>query len=156
MDVTIMSTTAFRHCSPASRRSNTIPDFSFAPATRPLSLQSSDIQFSPDGDFVDGIPHHLPVLPPLLVGNQSSLNQNVVEDDFEDVVVSGVDLSTRLSPAADDAIGFERQPGLAAQASFLSLLCGQLLPLPDTGDVLVDLPMISSFSECSSTSSVFS
>ena len=69
-----------------------------------------------DGDLVAGRSDRLPVFPLLLVGDQSSLHQNVVEEDIHDNVVPGVDLSGDFPAAADDVLGIELEPSSAAPA----------------------------------------
>ena len=54
----------------------------------------------PDRDLVSGTPHHLPVFPPLLVGDQSSLFEDVVEEDVDDSVVPSVDFPAHFLAAA--------------------------------------------------------
>ena len=75
------------------------------------------------------------------MGDQSSLDEDVVEEDVHDNVVPGIDLRTYPLTAADDVLCIEGRPGLAAPAHCLrSLLCDHLSPLPDTEEVLLDLP----------------
>ena len=61
----------------------------------------------PDGDLVSRRSHRLPLSPLLLVGNQSSLLEDVVEENVHDCVVSGVDLTAHLLAVADDLPGVE-------------------------------------------------
>ena len=68
----------------------------------------------PDGDFILGCSHGLPLLPLLLVGDQSSLDEDVVEEDVHDDVVAGVDLSYRLLAAENTVLRVQLQTHLAA------------------------------------------
>ena len=71
---------------------------------------------SPDGDLVIHAPNHLAVRSLLLVGDQSSLFEDLVEEDVDNNIVPGVDLSRYLSAAAHDMSRIERQPCFAAPA----------------------------------------
>ena len=55
-----------------------------------------------DGDFICWCLHRLPIFPLLLVGDQSSLDEDVVQEDLDDGVVAGADLPAHLLTAADD------------------------------------------------------
>ena len=91
--------------------------------------------FGSNGDLVSCRPHHLPIVPLLLVGDQPSLDEDVVEEDVDDIVVTGVDLSGNSLAATDDVLCVQRQSCLAAPTFCLRLLLGdQLLPFPNTGD----------------------
>ena len=46
----------------------------------------------PDGDLVVGRPHHFPLFPLRFVGDKSSLDEGVVQDDIDDEVMPFVDL----------------------------------------------------------------
>ena len=70
----------------------------------------------PDRDFVSGSPHHLPVLPLLLVSDQSSLDEDVVEEDVQNDVMPGDDFTTNISAVADDVLGIEHHSSYAAPA----------------------------------------
>ena len=61
-----------------------------------------------DGDLVASRSDRFPVIPLLLVGDQSSLDENVAEEDIADVVVPGVDLSAHFLVTAHDVFGVER------------------------------------------------
>ena len=89
----------------------------------------------PDGDLVVGRLYNFPIIPLLLVGDQSSLDEDVVEEDIDDIIVTGVDLSGNSLAATDDVLCVQRQSCLAAPTFCLRLLLGdQLLPFPNTGD----------------------
>ena len=95
----------------------------------------------PDGDLISGRPHHLPVFPLLLVGDQSSLDEDVVQEDVDDDVVPGVDFSRHFSAASDDVLRVEWQTIFAAGARGLSpFLCDQFLPLAHAEEVFLDFP----------------
>ena len=75
------------------------------------------------------------------MGDDSSLDHNVVEEDVHDYVVSGVDVTAYLSAATDDVLRRQLSPGLAAETCRLRLfLRYQLLPLPHAEEVLLNLP----------------
>ena len=59
---------------------------------------------SPDGDLVRGRQNHLPVLQPPFMLNQPSLEEDVVREDVDHNVVTGVYLRARISAAADDVL----------------------------------------------------
>ena len=97
--------------------------------------------FSPDGDLITGGPDHLPLFPLLLVGYQSSLGEDVVQEDVHHKVMAGVDLTTHLPTAASNMLGVEMKSCVSAPTPGLSLLFGdELSPLPDTQEVLLYLP----------------
>ena len=50
----------------------------------------------PDGDLVSRCHHRFPIFPLLLVGDQSSLDEDVVQEDVKDYVVQGDDFCTDL------------------------------------------------------------
>ena len=94
----------------------------------------------PDSDLVRSGAHHLPVFPTLFMGNQSSLDEYIVEEDVHDDVVASIDFSN-FSATTRNVLGNQRQPRLAAPALCLSLfLCDELSPLSNAEDVLLDLP----------------
>ena len=73
------------------------------------------------------------------MGDQSSLDKDVAEEDVDDVV-AGIDLATHLLAAADDVL-HSVAARLAAPAHRLNIfLCYQLIPLPNIEEVLLDLP----------------
>ena len=95
----------------------------------------------PDGDLISRCYHRLPILQLLIVGYQPSLDKNAVQEDVDDDVVSGTNLSGNFLAAADDVLGIESQPGIAAPARRLHrLLCNELLSLPDAQEAFLDLP----------------
>ena len=55
-----------------------------------------------------GCSYHLPVLPLLLVGDESSLDEDVVREDVHDGIIAGVDIGAHFLAAADDMVGSER------------------------------------------------
>ena len=57
-----------------------------------------------DGDLVIGTPHHLPILPPLFMGDQPSLEEDVVQEDINDDVVAAVDFSGDSLATTDDML----------------------------------------------------
>ena len=94
-----------------------------------------------DGDLVPGTLHHLPFFPPLFVGYETSLDENVVQEDIDDNIMPVVDLSRHFPAATYDMLRVQSLLGLAAPSHyFRSLLCYQLLPLANTEEVLLDLP----------------
>ena len=92
-------------------------------------------------DLIFWSPHHLPILPPLLVGDQPSLLEDVVQEGVYDHVVPGVDFPSHLFAAADDVLRIERKSSLAAPTlRFGFLLRDEFVPpLPDAEEVLRDL-----------------
>ena len=75
------------------------------------------------------------------MGHQSSLDQNVVEEDGFHDVVARVDFGTHILAAADDMVGVERKPSFAAPTLGLGLLLrDQFFPLPDAEEVLLYFP----------------
>ena len=142
VDVIFTLTTTFLHSPPDSRRSHTKSCLSFAPATRPFLFQlTGPPVFGPDCDLIRWCPHHLPVLPLLLTSDQSSLDEDVVQEDVDDDVMTGVDLTRDSFAAAYDVIGVEREPCFAAPAFGLGFFLGdQLSPLPNAEEVLLDFP----------------
>ena len=94
-----------------------------------------------NSDFVLRGSHGLSIIPLLLVGDQSSLDEDVVEEDVDDDVVAGVDLTTHPLAVADDVLGIESRPCFAAPTDRLSLfLCGQFFPFPNAEEILLYLP----------------
>ena len=120
VDATFTSTTTLLHSSPESQRSHTRSGLSLAPATRPLPFHSSDSGCSVP--TVISSRAVLTVFPLLLVGDQSSPNKDVVEEDVYDDVVAGVDLTTHPLAATDDVLCIQLRPGSAAEVRRLSLL----------------------------------
>ena len=94
----------------------------------------------PDSDIASRRSHRLPILPLLLVGDQSPLNEDVVQEDVHNDVVPCVDLSRNLPAATDDMLRVERNPGLAVPTSCLGLLRDNFFPLPRTEEDLLYLP----------------
>ena len=70
----------------------------------------------PDCDLVARRSHRLQVIPLLLVGDQSSLDEVVVEEDVDNDVVAGVDLPKYILTEADYMLWVQRQARLAAPA----------------------------------------
>ena len=70
----------------------------------------------PDGDLVVGGPHCLPLIPLLLVGVQSSLDEDVLQEDVHDDVVACVYLTVHLPAATYDVFSIQSLPGLASEA----------------------------------------
>ena len=97
--------------------------------------------FCSDCDLVCLRPDHLAVLPLLLTSDQSSLDEDIVQEDVDDDVMTGVDLTRDSFAAAYDMIGVEREPCFAAPAFRLCPFLGDhLSPLPDAEEVLLDFP----------------
>ena len=94
VDVTFTSTTTFLQ-SPASRRSHTRSGFSLAPGTRPFPFHSSDRRCSVPTGIIPGAPHRLPVLPLLLMGDQSSQDEGIV--NVHNTIVSCLDWISTLT-----------------------------------------------------------
>ena len=94
VDVTFTSTTTFFslafEVSPEPHEVGLQPRSCNSPFVLPLVGQRV---FCSDGDLITGRPHRLAVLPPLLVGDQSSLFEGVVEEDVDDSVMAGIDLT---------------------------------------------------------------
>ena len=65
------------------------------------------------------------------MGDQPSLDEDVVVEDIDDIIVWGVDLPTHLPATTHDVLRVQRKSGFAAPAlQFHLFLCEQLLPLP--------------------------
>ena len=77
--------------------------------------------FGSDGDLVCSGARRLPFFPLLLVGDQSSLDEDVVQEDVDHNVVPGVDLSGDFLAATYDVLGIESRPCFAAPTRRLSL-----------------------------------
>ena len=91
-----------------------------------------------DGDLVVGGPHSFLIIPSLLVGDQSSLDEDVVEEDVHHDVVPRVDVAAHLA-AADDVLRIQRKPCFAAPTHRLrSPFREQFIPLSNTEEVLLD------------------
>ena len=79
--------------------------------------------------------------PTSALGDQSSMNWDVVDEDVDDDVLAGVDLATHPLAATYDVLRVQGLSRLAAQTYRLcSFLRDELLPLPDAEEVLLDLP----------------
>ena len=76
----------------------------------------------------------------MFMGDQSSLDEYVLEVDIHNVVVPGVDISAHFYTAAHDVFSIKGQPLLAAKAPWLRSFCDQRSPLPNIEDFLLDLP----------------
>ena len=74
-------------------------------------------------------PHCLRVFPLLFVHCQSSLHQNVVEDDVHSDVVAGADFTVNLPAAVDNVLRVQLRRGLAAPTYRLCPLFCDHLPL---------------------------
>ena len=83
-----------------------------------------------DGDLVTGRSDRLPVLPLPFVGDQPSLFEDIVEEDFHDGIMAGVDLTADPLAAADDVLCIESRSCFHAHALRLRLLllCDHLPP----------------------------
>ena len=93
----------------------------------------------PNSDLIIGHPHHLSFVQPLLLGDQSSLDEGVAQEDVDDVVVAGVDLSTRLLAAAHYVLRVQLHADSAAEARRLYPLLFEIFSLPDTEEILLNL-----------------
>ena len=74
----------------------------------------------PNCDFVPGRLDHLPLFPFLFVGDQSSLNEAVVEEVVHDIVVPVIDLSGDPLAAAYDVLAIQNRSCLALPTLQLS------------------------------------
>ena len=71
--------------------------------------------FSPDGDLISCCRHCLPVIPLLLVGNQPSLLEDVVEEDVDQDVVPCIDLSLTFRQQLTMCFAMSGSPALLHQ-----------------------------------------
>ena len=96
---------------------------------------------STDRNLIIRTPHGFPIAPLLLMVNQSSLAEDVVEENVHHHIMACVDLTAYLSAATDDVLRRQLSPGLAAETCRLRLfLRYQLLPLPHAEEALLNLP----------------
>ena len=73
--------------------------------------------------------------------DQSSLDEDVVQDDVDDDVMAGTNLSGNILAAVDGVLGIEREPSISAPASRLRRLLGnELLPLHNAEEVFQNIP----------------
>ena len=75
--------------------------------------------FGPDGDLVASPSRRLSILPFLLVGDQTPLDEDVVQNDVHHDVMVGVDVTTRPLATAHDVLRVQWQTDTAAPASSL-------------------------------------
>ena len=115
-----------------------------------LELRTSDPSFvlpflgqqvlSADSDFVPSTPHRLPILPLLLVGDQSSLDEDIIQEYVQDDVMASDDFAAHFPAAADVMLCVQLRPSLAAPALCVGFLLGDHLPpLSHAEEVLLDL-----------------
>ena len=75
------------------------------------------------------------------MGDQSSLDKDVVEENVHNNVVPCVDLPAYLPAATDDVLPIKRLPCFAAPTlRFSPFLCYELFSLTDTEEVFLNLP----------------
>ena len=91
--------------------------------------------FGTDCDLVPGRSYHFSIFPFLFVGDQSSLDEDVVEQNVDHDVVSCVYPAAHFLAATDYVLSVECEPCIAAKALCLCLLCDRLLPLLDAEEV---------------------
>ena len=73
------------------------------------------------------------------MGDDSSLIEDVVQEDIDDRVVAAVDLSCYSLASTYDVLSIQWQPRLASPACGFGLfLCNELFPLPHAEEVLLD------------------
>ena len=90
--------------------------------------------FGPNSDLVSGRLNHLQVFPSLFMGDQSPLDEYVVQENVDHTVMAGVDLSAHLPAATHNVLRIESHSGLAAATLQLDLfLCDELFSLADHG-----------------------
>ena len=92
-----------------------------------------------NGELISYRHDHLPLVPVLLMSNEPYLGEDVVKEDFDDIVVPGVDFATRPLAAADDVPCVQLRTCSATEALRLGLLRNNFLPLSNTEEVLLDL-----------------
>ena len=71
--------------------------------------------FCSNGDLIIGRSRRFHVLPPLFVGGQSSLDEDVVQEDVDHDVVPSVDLTSRLLAELSTRFAFSASPALLHQ-----------------------------------------
>ena len=96
--------------------------------------------FRSDYDLIILHSNHLPILPLLLASGQSPLNNVIIREEVDNDVVSRVDLYAHFPAAADNVLGIESQPFLAASTLHLChFLCDHFLPPSHKQEVLLHL-----------------
>ena len=140
VDVTFTTTTTFLQSSPESLWSRTRSGFSLASTTRLFLTTHGTAGVQSRLWFHRCCHHSLPLIPPLLVGDQPSLFEDIIEKDVDDDIMAGIDICADSLRTAHDVLRVQRKPGLFAPAFCRRPpLSDQFHSPPNTQDVLLNL-----------------